>query len=278
MEHEDYRLNEAVDSYNNGNYRQAIDILVASNVHKMNAAGYYELIGYCYYHLELFDNAAWYLKKSLACNPDNYLLHDWLGLTYTRLGQDKKALKEILYLYNNYPKNDFFTYRYAYFELIHERFDTALPLMLEAFSLNPNVHEDMHFYIGICYYQLEKDKEAITYLEKHAELKPEFPDTYYLLGCAVDKLGDTYAGINYLSRALWYKEDFGDALFNRFRMKKDIGDYDGAEKDLIKLLEMNPDYIQLKNNEGQQLRVTNIKIDRSNGNINLMVDSENPLG
>ena len=139
------------------------------------------------------------------------------------------------------------------------------------------MQEHLYFYIGVCYYKLKEETEAIEYFEKHAERNPEFPESYFLLGCIYDKLDDTETAINYFSQALWYKEDYDDALFNRFRIKKDMCDYDGAEKDLIKLLQVNPKYIELKDDEGQPLRVTSIKIDRSNGSINFQVDTESPL-
>ncbi len=275
MENRDHLLNEALEYFNGGKYQQTINLIAASELRTTAAGSYYEIMGYCYYRLNQFENASWYLEKAVDYNPGYNLLQDCLASAYALSGQDEKALEKILYLNQTYPGNDLFTYHYGYFEYTHERFATALPLLQDAFSLNPDIHEDIYFYIGVCYYKLEENDAAIEYLKKHAEKKPDFPDTYYLLGCAYKRLDDNDTAINYLSQALWYKEDYDDALFNRFQIKKENGDYDGAEKDLIRLMQINPEYIQLRSSEGKPLRVTSVKINRLNGNIDFTVDMEN---
>ncbi|MBN2097393.1 MAG: tetratricopeptide repeat protein, partial [Candidatus Omnitrophica bacterium] len=182
------------------NYEQALEL-------GLGAAAFYNLyndIGISYMRLEEYAQAVKYLKQALELEPDN------LGILYN--------LACVLRDNGDYPEA---TARYQ--ELIEQRFDF------------PNVHNDLgDIYQLSGQEQLAQEQYSIELANAQLADNPETLENLNRLALAYNGLGQYAQAKEIIGRAIESSLDDGEALYTRARILENLGDNQGAIKDLQK--------------------------------------------
>jgi len=109
-------------------------------------------LGDCYYNLRMTGNAVKNYTKSLELNPDNKKLKKWLEQLLQSEKEESQPNIDTAIQLMNLKKYD---------EAILE-----LKKVLKNNSNNARVYEEL----GNCYYNLDKNKEALGYYKKSLEI------------------------------------------------------------------------------------------------------------
>jgi tetratricopeptide (TPR) repeat protein len=107
--------------------------------------------------------------------------------------------------------------------------------------------------IGNSFSNLERYKEAIASYEKALAFKPDYHEALYNRGVALGKLGRFEAAIASYEKALAFKPDYHEALYNRGVALGKLGRFEAAIAFFEKALEFKPDYHEALYNRGVAL-------------------------
>ena len=91
-------------------------------------------------------------------------------------------------------------------------------------------------------------ESAENFYLKAIKLNPEFFQAYYNLGNIKKNSGDLKNAITYYEKSIIIKSDFINAYYNLGNTLKMLGELDEAEKNFNKVLELNPNLEETKEN------------------------------
>ncbi|MDH7513393.1 MAG: tetratricopeptide repeat protein [Clostridiales bacterium] len=159
-------LKQGNDLYEAGKYEEAVTAYEA--IIQVNPDAYiiFMNIGNCYFQMEKYAQAEEYYRKVLEKDPENAEAILLIGNTYANRGQDAKAM-------DWYNRIDF--------EKITD--------------------ETVLFNLGSNFFKQSKLDQALKYLQRAVEIKPDFADAVYQLGL-------TYLAMNNYSGALAAFENY----------------------------------------------------------------------
>lgn len=99
-----------------------------------------------------------------------------------------------------------------------------------------------HLKKGRIYRRKGEYEEAIKEYTKAIELKPDYVEAYFGLGCAYDDMEEYEKAIEKYTKAIELKPYDEIAFYNRGCAYADMGEYEKAIKDYTRTIELRPDY------------------------------------
>ncbi len=139
-------------------------------------------LGVVYKNQKRYQDAVVEFKKALSFQS-NSIAHKNLGITYLKLGDHLKAVKEFeaVIKINPNTENIHFLLAKALFQNKTGNFQRAIDEFKEALKANPRLWE-ANFGLGLVYKSQKLYKDAIPQFEAVAALNPEYADAFYQLG------------------------------------------------------------------------------------------------
>ncbi len=235
--------NLSLAQYSLGLYEEAIESCEQAIELNPDHANSYYILGLSQYHLLLYEEAAESFEQATELNPDHADSYYMLGISQEQLGIYHLALE-------NFDK---------YVSLA----DHKIPETLERVEYARNRIEQLkdsltysYFYnIGFKFWKKDQYRDAIACYERAIELNPDFPDVYYNLAIAQEKMADT----TYSQPVLFEESDWKKSIHELHRMALDnfekylrIEDHKVAE---------NEQFITYANQRVDQLKEMLEKID-----------------
>jgi len=132
------------------------------------------------------------LEATIRIDPKHYKAWDNLGVCYDALNRDAEAMRSFFkaldLVQKDHPTYDWAHANFADFFLRRDQNEKAFQLAAEAATRNPNSARNC-FLTGKALVRLEKHDLSIRWLERAAQLDPQFADALYLLAQTYRKLG-----------------------------------------------------------------------------------------
>lgn len=216
-----------------------------------------------YYELKYVQNieenkrdAKFYLKEGFKCTSEGKFsqaeeeFKKGLGVDSANHNL-KEALKMIDDLKSGAINKEYAVYLFKGSDyLINAKYQEAVAEFKEALKVKP-YDSDLYYYLGVCYYSLEQYLDAISYLKKAAEIKPN-EEIYYYLGVCYYSLGHFPEAINYLTKTLEASPDDAEVYSIIGTSYYLSGQSQPARENLNKareLFQKNNDYLKAKDIE-----------------------------
>ncbi len=192
-------------------------------------------------------------EKCIEAEP-TYLTNYWqLGLA-TFLQGDEITAQSIwlsVFMQGNPEEND--EWLAELLQLLKEaivryiqcnNFQLAEKICLQALELEPS--PEIYCYLAICVRRRDEVEQAINFLKKAIEIKPDFAEAYSALGALIrDRFhGEIEQAIKYLEKAIELKPNFAEAYYNLATCISDRGQADRAVKYLEKVIELKPNFAE----------------------------------
>ena len=201
--------------------------------------------------------AYWQNSKSLwthtlACTTDNYLAHQYLGVTLFQKGKGDEAIVHFQKALELNPDCVDAHNSLGGALLQKGKEDEAITHFQKALELNPD-YVDAHINLGNVLLQKGSVDEAITHFQKVLQVIPDFAEAHYNLGYALLQKGSVDEAITHFQKALQLKPDYAEAHNNLGGALLQKGDGDEAIAHFQKALQIKPDYAEAHYNLGSAL-------------------------
>lgn len=157
-----------------------------------------------------------------------------------------------------------------------KRFKDALLLLAELLTDHSQVYEKLHYYIGICYVNLEYYKDAVKEMEvalKENLSLEEKINTHLLLGFLCSQLNNPVKAISYLKSCLKYDENNSKAFSCLGYCYYQNKDYKNAIQYFKKGLKLNKENHNIKNSLGYTMLENNQDINEASTYIQSAIKS-----
>jgi tetratricopeptide (TPR) repeat protein len=160
-------------------------------------------LGRMYYMDSRIDYSSAQFQRVLKLNPNSYKAWDNLGLCHDAAGEAAKAIQHFLKAMELAEKQDP-DYDWPYGNLAdlltrQNDFERAYQAATQAAKRNP--YSARNFYLGgKALSRLDRNEDAVKWLERSIALDPNYPDPLYLLGQLYMKMGQKNKGMETLKR------------------------------------------------------------------------------
>ncbi|MBM5787639.1 MAG: tetratricopeptide repeat protein [Pelagibacterales bacterium] len=226
-------LSEALFYHKEKNYQKAIKIynLVLKNQPNHTEANF--LLGSLYLQIKNYENAEFFLKKSLETNNLNFAAYNNLGICFKEKKKFDNAItnfKKAIQINLNYAEcynNIGTTYREI------GEFDLALKSYSSCLAIDKNFSQAYNNR-GILKLAMYKFFEAEEDFEIALRLKPNYEDVYVNLGILEKTRGNNSKSIIYFNKAVSINKNFINAYINRAQVFEIIKKYHEALVDYQK--------------------------------------------
>ncbi|HSR50480.1 MAG TPA: tetratricopeptide repeat protein [Acidobacteriota bacterium] len=202
-----------------------------------------------HYRLKEAQDAQRVFEKFAARQPDDPRVNLRRGQIYIYLEEYEKALTSLehaVWANPESPEAHFEMARTLYYGI---NFEAGKKVAAKAVALDPDNPEYLHL-LGITCDRLEQYDEAVSHLEKAAELPGAFNRIYFDLGNALRKAGNTaraqevlktYRSLHQESEAQANRDKIIEALLNQGRLQIQQGDIGAGRSSFLRVLEQDPD-------------------------------------
>jgi tetratricopeptide (TPR) repeat protein len=198
------------------------------------------------YERYYYEEARQLFETSIKLDPDFAAAHQWLALTYGKLG-DTKAATEILIkakvLAEKTNEKDRLNIYALYAQVIEKDVEKRIRILEELASKYPR-EKRIHYNLGIHYWNKKEFPKAIDAYSKALALDPQY-------GSALNGLGYTYADMGNYEKAIECFEDYasvspGDAnpLDSLAEIFFQVGQLDKSIDRYQKAVEAKPDFFE----------------------------------
>ncbi len=218
-------LAEALRLHQSGNignaetlYRQILDV-------DPGHADALHLIGVIAYQVGDNIQAAEYISKAIAINPNISFYHNNLGNVYQNLHDAGEAMK-------------------SFREAIHLKHDNV----------------EAHNNLGNALRHLGRKEEALGYYRKAIEIEPDYAAAHNNLANLLKDLDMLDDAVIHYQMALKHENGSAEIFYNFGTALKDLGDIEGAIEQYSKAISINPGFAAVYNNIGNIYKEKN-KID-----------------
>ena len=198
------------------------------------------------YERYYYEEARKLFENSIKLDPNFAAAHQWLALTYGKLG-DTKATTEILIkakaLAEKTNEKDRLNIYALYAQVIENDVEKRIRILEELATKYPR-EKRIHYNLGIHYWNKKEFSAAIDAYSKALALDPNY-------GSALNGLGYTYADMGNYEKAIEYFEKYasvspGDAnpLDSLAEIYFQIGQLDNSIKKYQEAVEAKPDFFE----------------------------------
>ncbi len=125
---------------------------------------------------------------ALAVSKGNWLAHNNLGSTYSKLGRDDKALdhfKEALRLRPEFPEAN---YNMGHMVAMSGKLDEARDYFRKAIRLKPD-YAEAHNGLGAVFFQQGNLGEALGHFQEAARREPDYAAAHFNIGVVLERMG-----------------------------------------------------------------------------------------
>jgi tetratricopeptide (TPR) repeat protein len=242
------------------------------------------------------DQALTFLAESVRRNPDSVLLRTSYSRQLVDAGDYARALEQFRGLHRLTPEDSEITFGYAMLATQQEHWDEARPLW-QALRGNPDRRDEASYYLAQVEEQNGNDDLAIGLFRsvEGTELKVDAimrmsqilartgrlgaarealqqarianpgraTDLYIAETQIVQKYGSPDEALALYETAISAYPDNPDLLYNRGLFVVELGDFAWMERDLLRLLEQDPDHADALNALGYTLADRNERLDEA---------------
>jgi tetratricopeptide (TPR) repeat protein len=189
---------------------------------------------------------------ALACNSQNYVAHNDVGLVLADRGRLDQAMAHYQKALEIDPDYALAHYNLAVILAGRGQVDSAITHYQKALEIKPDY---AHAYYNLAVVLADRGQvdSAITHYQKALEIKPDFAEAHNNLGNALAGRGRVDSAIAHYQKALEIKPDDAEAHNNLGNALAGRGRVDSAIAHYQKALEIKPDYADAHYNLGNAL-------------------------
>ncbi|MCP2597053.1 tetratricopeptide repeat protein, partial [Candidatus Aminicenantes bacterium AC-335-G13] len=200
------------------------------------------LIGICYYLAGDFAKARTYLERLLVSSPEDVNIAK-LGLIYSKLGMDERAVEIYEQVKDKFAYSPEIHYGLGISYIKLRQYEKAITALEKAISLNPNL-VDAYYNLGVAYEELREDSKALTAYLKFLELNPE-PSTdlyiYTRIGKIYYKMNKPENAIKFLEKAREIRPENFEVNYYLALSYDKLDQFEKASQLYNELIKLNPE-------------------------------------
>jgi len=204
--------------------------------------------------MQMWQNGIVLCSQALEVDPNNYIMHYNLGISYQRhdrldeaIDSYRQALK-IRPLYNDALNN------LAVALSLQNKNSEAIKYLDVLLQIQPD-HYEAHNNLGCILRGQDRLEEAINQYEQAIKIKPDYLEARCNLGNLLQSMGKTSQAINQYNQALWIQPNYIPALYNLADVFQAQGNLDEAIIQYRIILRLKPDHIESLSNLGASLAI-----------------------
>ncbi len=229
------RIPEAIEEL-----RKAVDINPSTDL-------VVKLLG-AYYVNEDYENAAAMAERAIASEPDNVVLHIWVGRIYYQLNRFDEASAAFERAIQLNPGNALAYEALAQIDEETNDLVGAVDTYRRMIEITPD-SAFLHYRLGMNLVEMNRSAEAMTELERALELNPQLTPARYMLGLLYIEADRNDAAIEQFEAFLRENPDHAQTEANVAAALAREGKYDEAIDRLTKIIEgpeAEPDFHVLR--------------------------------
>ena len=195
------------------------------------------------FHSSKFDEVLNLSNLLLKKEPNNYIIYNILGATYSSLQNFKKS---ITYYKKALKINPNFSHGYNNLGVSYQHIndiDSAMQSYEKSAKLNPKYPGPL-YNIANVFFEKKKAERAIEYYQKTIELSPDFLDAYNNMGNCYLSLGRFDESIDCFNKILKINKAYYKAYNNLGQVLNLLGKYQEAEEVLLKGIDVCPKFLE----------------------------------
>lgn len=230
-------VEKAIQLYNKGEYKEAIDVFSTVLENGQENAELYNNIALCYANLNDYEKAEKYYLKAQELNPKLPQIYINLADIYYRqkdMGSGIELISQGIY---EIPDNLVLRHYLARFYMEDAKLDLAIDELENILEKQPDNY-DVYYDLGKVHFELGNYACAIENFENVLEFKSENPWIYYYLGEAYEANDEIDKAISNFLKAIARNDAFSPAYKKVAILFMARGDYEDA-------IEYFEDYINL---------------------------------
>jgi superkiller protein 3 len=198
-----------------------------------------------------FETSVAYFKKAVELDPDDSYIWTQFGITLARMGRYSDALSVFQKALAIEPKYIVARWNLALTYRALGCYEDALAELQTCIHLDPDseyIKDEIHYQLGLCYFDMGWTLEALREFKKHVELFPEDIWAHLSIGNCYLDLGWTDESINKYKEIINAYPGFIPAYNSLAVSLAEKGWYDEALEVLRKALEIAPEDKSIKDN------------------------------
>lgn len=177
--------------------------------------------------------------------PDNYVVHNNLGVEYLSRGLYDKAEQELRAALKINPDFALSYNSLGHLYSLRNLPEEAIKYCKIALTLRPDIPQ-LHDNLGLAYLSIDKHQDAIREFKLALELNPRYLSSYQHLGMVNYNLGHKEKAIEYYKKAIMLDDKYIPAYYNIGLIFFNDANYQQAYKWWHKAYEISPNDIYIK--------------------------------
>ena len=166
---------------------------------------------------------------------------------YYKAKQHRLAKVDLEQIIKEFPTNSKANELIAYINSNEGNYDLAFRYLVIACK-DTNCSAEALYYLASCYIKQNLIKEAVPLLEGSLNKAGDYFEALHDLGVAQTILGDKKSALNNLLKALPFRQNSFELLFNIAKTYDELKDYEMAFEFYSKVIEVNPSFAQAWSN------------------------------
>jgi tetratricopeptide (TPR) repeat protein len=233
---------DAVDSYGNDNYKQAIAKIDKAIDLDSNQSDYYLLKGDALVQLQEWQGAYEFYSQGIEKFPEVSSFYNGRGYVLTTVQQYDYAIEDysraMLYAESDTLRHMYVNNRAAA-KLSMRDFKGGYEDLLVSYSYDTTDLATLTNLGAVCD-EIGKNEETLMYLNKAIEIDSAYYPAYANIGFKYQEMGQHEKAIEYYDMVLSFAPDEPLGYSNRSYNRMKVGDLKGAMKDIEKSLKLYP--------------------------------------
>jgi len=200
------------------------------------------LMGLCYYLAGDFPKARVYLEKSLVNMPTNINIAK-LGMIYSELGMNDKAIEIYERIKSKYPNSPQVHYGLGMCYIKLKQYEKAMSALERAIMLQPDL-KDAYYNLGVAYEESGRYREALSVYQKFLKLNPNPQSGLFLflkVGKIYYRMNEPENAIKFLEKAKEIRPDNFETNYYLALSYDRMNQFEKAASVYNKLIKLNPE-------------------------------------